>query len=60
MKVAGCHRSQIKKFIQQFVKTSDIKIKVARRNGFTCRYTPSDIRLLAEMDEQHTNNPEGP
>jgi hypothetical protein len=53
MKVTGYSRSQIKRLIQQFVKTSDIKIKVARRNGFTCRYTLSDIRLLAEMDERH-------
>jgi exosome complex RNA-binding protein Rrp4 len=53
MKVTAYSRSQIKRLVQQFVKTSDIKIKVARRNGFICRYTPSNIRLLAEMDERH-------
>jgi hypothetical protein len=53
MKVTGYSRSQIKRLIQQFVKTSDIKVKTARRNGFTNRYTHSDIRPLAEMDERH-------
>jgi transposase InsO family protein len=53
MKVTSYSKSQIKRLIQQFIKTSDIKIKTACRNGFTCRYTPSDIRLLAEMDERH-------
>jgi hypothetical protein len=53
MKVTGYSRSQIKRLIQQFVKTSEIKVKTARRNGFTNRYTQSDIRLLAEMDERH-------
>jgi transposase len=51
MKVTGYSRSQIKRFIQQFVKTSDIKIKVARRNGFTCRYTPSELAREYERYE---------
>ena len=37
IKVTDYSRSQIKRLIQQFGKTSDIKIKVARRNGFSCR-----------------------
>jgi hypothetical protein len=53
MKVTDYSRSQIKRLIKQFVKTSDIKIRVAPRNGFTCRYTPSDKRLLAQIDERH-------
>jgi hypothetical protein len=53
MKVTAYSKAQIKRLIRQFIKTSDIKIKTAGRNGFKCRYTPSDIRLLAEMDERH-------
>jgi len=53
MKVTGYSRSQIKRLIQQFVKTNVITLNTARNNGFKSCYTPSDIRLLAEMDERH-------
>ena len=53
MKVTAYSRAQIKRLIQQYIKTSDIKIKATRHNGFKHRYTPSDIRLLAGMDERH-------
>jgi len=47
MKVTGYSRSQIKRLIQQFVRTNVITLNTARNNGFKSCYTPSDIRLLA-------------
>jgi hypothetical protein len=34
MKVTGDSKAQTKRLIQPFIKTGEIKIKVARRNGF--------------------------
>jgi len=53
MKVTGYSKAQIKRLIQQYVKSGSVKIKVARRNGFKRTYTEVDIRLLASMDERH-------
>jgi hypothetical protein len=53
MKVTGYSRSQIKRLIQQYLKTSQVMVSTAHRNGFKCRYSKTDIRLLAEMDERH-------
>ncbi|MFT5212247.1 MAG: hypothetical protein ACI9CE_003989 [Flavobacterium sp.] len=53
MKVTAYSRAQIKRLIQQYDKTDSVKVKLARRNGFTRTYTESDIRLLAAMDERH-------
>ena len=53
MKVTGYSRAQIKRLIQQYVKSGSVKVKVAHRNGFKRTYTDADIRLLANMDEGH-------
>ncbi len=53
MKVTGYSRAQIKRLIQQHVKTGVITAKQARYNGFKRAYTDADIRLLARMDELH-------
>ncbi len=59
MKVTGYSRAQIKRLIQQYVKTGTVTVKSSHRNGFKAKYTKTDIRLLAEMDERH-NQPSGP
>ena len=59
MKVTGYSLAQIKRLIQQYVKTGTISVKPARRNGFKRAYTETDIRLLASMDERH-GQPSGP
>ena len=53
MKVTAYSHAQIKRLIQQYDKTGSMKVKLARRNGFTRTYTKSDIHLLAAMDERH-------
>jgi transposase InsO family protein len=59
MKVTGYSHAQMKRLIQQYVKKGTLTLKPARHNGFKPRYTQSDIRLLAEMDERH-QQPSGP
>ena len=59
MKVTGYSLAQIKRLIQQYIKTGTVTVKVARRNGFQGIYTGADIRLLASMDERH-GQPSGP
>ena len=53
MKVTGYSRAQIKRLIQKYMKPSRVTVRTAHRNGFQCRYSKTDIRLLAEMDERH-------
>lgn len=53
MKVTGYSHAQIKRLIQQYVKTGTVTVKCARHNGFQRAYTDADIRLLAAMDERH-------
>ncbi|MCP4128652.1 MAG: hypothetical protein GY753_16545 [Gammaproteobacteria bacterium] len=49
-----CHSlAQIKRLIQQYVRTGTISAKSARYNGFKRTYTKADIYLLASMDERH-------
>lgn len=59
IKVTGYSHSQIKRLIQQYVKTGTVRINVSGNNGFKARYTDTDIRLLAQMDERH-GQPSGP
>lgn len=54
MKVTGYSLAQIKRLIQQYAKTGTVKAKLARQNGFKRTYTEADIRLLASMDERHS------
>ena len=59
MKVTNYSHAQIKRLIQQYIKKGRITVKLTRRNGFKPKYTKTDIRLLAEMDERH-QQPSGP
>ncbi len=59
MKVTAHSLAQTKRLIQQYAKTGEVKVKLARRNGFQNAYTSADIRLLARMDETH-GQPSGP
>ena len=52
MKIAGYSRAQIKRLIQQYVKSGAITVKRAPANGFKRAYTDADIRLLANMNER--------
>ncbi|HIG40341.1 MAG TPA: transposase [Gammaproteobacteria bacterium] len=54
MKVTSYSRAQTKRLIQQYSKTGTVKVRLARRNGFKRAYTEADIRLLATMDERHS------
>ena len=53
MKVTGYSRAQIKRLIHQYVKKGTITVKSSYRNGFKAKYSKTDIRLLAEIDEPH-------
>ena len=59
MKVTGYSREQVFRLIGQYVKTGRLDPR-PRTQGqkFTRRYTATDIRLLAAMDERH-NTPNG-
>ncbi len=59
MKVTGYSHAQIKRLIQQYVKTGKARVKTTCRTGFKPRYSAAGIRLLAAMDERH-NQPSGP
>lgn len=59
MKVTDYSHAQVKRLIQQYVKTGKVTVKTACRNSFKSRYSTKDIRLLAAMDERH-NQPSGP
>ena len=59
MKVTGYSHAQTKRLIQQYVKIGKVTVKAARRNRFERRYSATDIRLLAAMDERH-HQPSGP
>ena len=47
MKVTGYSHSQLKRLIQQYVKTGTVRINMSGNNGFKARYSDADIRLLA-------------
>ena len=53
MKVTGYSHAQTKRLIQQYVKIGKVTVKATRRNRFERRYSATDIRLLAAMDERH-------
>jgi len=52
-KVSGYSRAQITRLINQYKKTGKIQYKPCKTHGFKRKYSDSDIRLLAKMDEQH-------
>ena len=53
VKLTGYSRQQLVRLISQYRKTGYVRHFPARGNGFHQKYTPQDIRLLAEMDELH-------
>ena len=59
MKVTDYSHAQMKRLIRQYIKKGAVTVKLARRNGFKPKYSKTDIRLLAEMDERH-QQPSGP
>ena len=59
MKVSGYSRQQITRLIRQYRQTGTLKRRQRTVAGFTRKYTATDIRLLAAMDERH-DTPCGP
>ena len=53
MKVSGYSRQQLTQLIQQYAKSGKIVRSQKTTQEFSRRYTPADIRRLAEMDELH-------
>lgn len=59
IKISGYSRQQITRLIAQYRKTGRLKRRQRTVAGFTRKYTPQDIRLLAAMDKRH-DTPCGP
>jgi transposase InsO family protein len=51
--ISGYSRAQITRLIKQYQKTGRIQRRQRTSKGFTSKYTPQDIRLLAHLDELH-------
>ena len=52
-KVSGYSRIQVKRLVKQYLKTGKLQRRQRTVKGFTRKYTPEDIRLLAHTDELH-------
>lgn len=52
-KVSRYSRQQITRLIKQYRDTGHINYCPATTSGFQGKYTPEDIRLIAQMDERH-------
>ena len=52
-KISGYSRIQIKRLVRRSLKTGRLQRRPRTVNGFACRYTREDIRLLAYTDELH-------
>ena len=52
-KITGYSRQQLVRLIQQFRETRKITFKRKAAHPFPKKYTPADIRLLAELDNWH-------
>lgn len=59
MKITGYSRQQLVRLVKQFRETGVIAFKRKTVNSFPTKYTPADIRLLAELDNWH-NTLSGP
>lgn len=59
IKVSGYSRQQVTRLIAQYRKTGTLRRRQRTVAGFTRKYTPTDIGLLAAMDERH-DTPCGP
>lgn len=53
IKMTEYSRQQVTRLIKKYVKTGKINWTPCRSNGFTKKYTDSDIVLLAKTDELH-------
>ena len=51
--ITGYSRAQVTRLIGWMVDTGHVKIAVYKRHPFACKYTDSDIQLLATTDELH-------
>jgi transposase InsO family protein len=52
-KMTGRSRAQVTRLIGRYLKNSEVKEAVYRRNRFQSRFTSADIELLAKVDEAH-------
>ena len=52
-RVSGLSRAQVTRLVQQYLHRGRVRRRQRTVRGFTCRYTQTDIRLLAEIDELH-------
>jgi len=52
-KMTGRSRAQVTRLIGRYLKNSEVKEAVYRRNRFRSRFTQADIELLAKVDEAH-------
>lgn len=52
-KISGYSRPQLTRLIRQHTQTGHIKWQPSRHNGFGRKYSKEDVRLLAQLDEQH-------
>lgn len=52
-KITGLSRAQTARLIGAYQKGQPVKPTAYRRRRFPARYTPSDIELLAELDNAH-------
>lgn len=53
IKISGYSRQQLTRLIKQYQKTGEIVRTQQTNRGFSIRYTDTDIRLLADLDEWH-------
>jgi transposase InsO family protein len=52
-KMTGRSRAQVTRLIGRYLKHSEVKESSYRRHRFQSRFTPSDLELLAKVDEAH-------
>ena len=51
--VSGYSRIQVKRLTKTWLKRGQLQPRTSSGNGFTCKYTDADRRLLAKLDELH-------
>ncbi len=51
--VSGYSRIQVKRLAKTWLDKGRLKPRSSARNGFACKYTDADRRLLAKLDELH-------
>ncbi|MDA0824653.1 MAG: integrase, partial [Proteobacteria bacterium] len=52
-RVSGYSKVQVKRLVQQYVQTGKLQCRQRTAAPFTRKYTPADIRLLAQTDAWH-------